>query len=47
MHIDLRHYLEIDDKPLTLEIKQGSFIREHGSPKDGKDYETVMDIPIS
>lgn len=46
MHIDLRHYITIDNKPFDLEVKQGSFIRENGTPKKGIGYSTFMDLPI-
>ena len=45
-HIDLRHYISHDGvkdekgkyiNVMDMEIKQGSFIREHGTPKDGKE----------
>ena len=41
MHIDLRHYITIDDKPLDMEIKQGSFIKEIGANR-----QTVEDLEI-
>lgn len=47
MHIDLRFYITINYKPLDLEIKQGSFIRENGTSKDGKGYSTFMDSKIT
>ncbi len=40
-HIDLRHYITIDDKPLDIEIKQGSFIKEIGVNR-----QTVEDVEI-
>lgn len=55
MHIDLRHYIShngLKNKKgkytnvLDMEIKQGSFIRENGTPKNGKNYSTYMDLPI-
>ena len=41
MHIDLRHYITIDDKPLDMEVKQGSFIKEIGANR-----QTVEDLEI-
>jgi hypothetical protein len=41
MHINLRHYITIDDKPLDMEVKQGSFIKEVGA-----DRETIEDLEI-
>jgi hypothetical protein len=40
-HIDLRHYITIDDKPLDMEVKQGSFIKEIGANR-----QTVEDLEI-
>lgn len=40
-HIDLRHYLEIDNTPMELEIKQGSFVKVQG-----KGRSTYLDMEI-
>jgi DNA-binding XRE family transcriptional regulator len=40
-HVDLRRYITIDDKPLDMEIKQGSFIKEIGANR-----QTVEDLEI-
>ena len=41
MHIDLRNYITIDNKPMEMEIKQGSFVKEIG-----KGRTTDSDLPI-
>ena len=40
-HIDLRHYLNVEDGPMELEIKQGSFVKFQGP---GRSTDMDMDI---